>query len=86
MREFTLAELTVLLRKHAGEDDESVLQGDILDVSFADLGYDSIALMETTGHIEVDYRVTLDEDNLAEADTPRALIDLVNRSITTASQ
>lgn len=81
MSELTLVGLTTILRESAGEDESFTLQGDILDMPFSDLGYDSIALMETAGRIQVDYGVVLADDVVAEASTPRDLLRLVNRSI-----
>ena len=81
MSMLTLAELTRILRECAGENEASPLDGDILDARFGDLGYDSIALMETTGRIRTDFGVVIDDDLLAQIGTPRQLLDLVNRSI-----
>lgn len=84
MSELTLTELTEILRECAGEDNNSTLRGEILDVEFGDLGYDSIALMETAGRIQIKYGVTLADEVVVKADTPRELLRLVNRSINNA--
>lgn len=84
MSELTLTDLTQILRECAGEDDTSTLRGDILDVGFDDLGYDSIALMETAGRIQIKYGVALADDVVVQANTPRELLLLVNRSINNA--
>ncbi|WP_069768260.1 MULTISPECIES: acyl carrier protein [unclassified Streptomyces] len=65
----------------AGEDDAADLSGDILDVTFQDLGYDSLAMMETAARITQEYGVDLSDDEITEVATPRALLDLVNRSV-----
>jgi minimal PKS acyl carrier protein len=62
----------------AGEDEAAGLAGDILDVPFADLGYDSLALMESAARIKQEYGVDISDDILAELETPRAVLDLVN--------
>lgn len=80
---FTLDHLRRTLRAGAGADEEMDLDGDIADVEFGDLGYDSIALLETTSRIEREHGVSLDEDSVASAKTPRELIDLVNAQLTT---
>jgi act minimal PKS acyl carrier protein len=77
--QFTIEVLRRILREGAGE--EADLDGDILDVSFADLGYESLALLETGGRIEREYEVRLDDDALVDAATPRALVDLVNNQL-----
>jgi minimal PKS acyl carrier protein len=57
------------------------LNGDILDVQFEALGYESLALLETGSRIEREYGIALDEDLLTDADTPRALIAVVNEHL-----
>ncbi|MEU1259425.1 acyl carrier protein [Streptomyces chartreusis] len=76
--EFTLPDLRRILLEAAGTDETVDLDGDIADLDFTDLGYESLALLETAGRIERTYDISLDEDALADANTPRALIDLVN--------
>ncbi|MEU1884043.1 acyl carrier protein [Micromonospora sp. WMMD987] len=85
MNEFKLDDLTTILRECAGEDDESSLRGDILDVEFDNLGYDSIAMMETAGRIRIDYGVVLSDDVVLSAGTPRELLRLVNLTMAEAT-
>ncbi|MDQ1016538.1 acyl carrier protein [Streptomyces afghaniensis] len=80
MKHFELSDLTALLRECAGEEEGVDLDGDVLDVSFTDLGYDSLALLQTTGRIERDHDVTLG-DVLDVAGTPRLYLDAVNRAL-----
>ncbi|MFK4070899.1 acyl carrier protein [Streptomyces sp. NPDC029674] len=75
---FALADLTRILLEGAGADDGVDLDGDILDRDFEDLGYESLALLETAGRIEREYGIALDDDVFAENRTPRALIAAVN--------
>ncbi|MFD4658734.1 acyl carrier protein [Kitasatospora sp. NPDC058444] len=82
--DFTLSELKRILLEAAGADAEADLDGDILDAEFADLGYESLALLETAGRIEREYGISLDEDAFGEARTPRALIDLVTAHLSAA--
>ncbi|MEU9235820.1 acyl carrier protein [Streptomyces subrutilus] len=80
MRHLELTDLTRLLRECAGEDEGVDLDGaDVLDTLFLDLGYDSLALLQTTGRIEREYEITLDEEAIDEAETPRKYLELVNR-------
>ncbi|MGW5651353.1 acyl carrier protein [Streptomyces humi] len=81
MAHIRIDDLRRILVACAGEDDGIDLSGDILDTSFGDLGYDSLALMETAARIERDYGVALADDVLADARTPRDLLDLVNRAV-----
>jgi act minimal PKS acyl carrier protein len=81
MAEMTLGTLTALLRECAGEAEGVSLDGDVLDVSFPDLGYDSLAVLQTTGRIERDYGVRIPDDAVGEAETPRLLLAYINRSL-----
>ncbi|MFK0258734.1 acyl carrier protein [Streptomyces sp. NPDC090445] len=69
----TLDDLRRILSESAGSD-EGQLDGDILDTGFAELGYDSLALIETVSVVQRDYGVEI-PDKLA---TPRELLDAVN--------
>ncbi|MER6141209.1 acyl carrier protein [Streptomyces sparsogenes] len=80
----TLSELTTLLRECAGEDETVDLDGDVLDTPFTDLNYDSLAVLQTVGRIEREYGVLLADDTVAEAATPRLLLQYVNAGLTEA--
>ncbi len=73
-----LLDLRRILRESAGAEQGVDLDGDILDTTFADLGYDSIAIMETAARLAREYGVAIDDDALLEATTPRLFLDLVN--------
>ncbi|MEU9013882.1 acyl carrier protein [Streptomyces sp. NPDC048479] len=81
--EFTIDDLRRILREGAGTEEGVDLDADILDTAFEELGYESLALLETCGRIEREYGVTLDDDALAEARTPRALLGLVHGHLVT---
>lgn len=82
-RLLTLDDLRRILHEAAGADEIGPTD-DILDREFAELGYDSIALLECSGRIEREFLVTLADDTVAEAPTPRALLDIVNAEIASA--
>lgn len=73
--------LVVLLRECAGEDESVDLDGDILESTFEDLGYDSLALYNTVSRIERDYSVSLPDEIVAEAKTPAGLLERVNAEL-----
>ncbi|MCK9895439.1 acyl carrier protein [Frankia sp. AgB32] len=81
---FTLDDLRRILREGSGETDD--LDGDILDLEFESLGYESLALLETTSRIEREFGVVLDDEAVAGAATPRALVELVNTQLVAAPQ
>ena len=75
---FALEDLKRILLEGAGADEGVDLDADILDTRLDDLGYESLALLETGSRIEREYGISLDESALIDAPTPRVLIDLVN--------
>ncbi len=74
----TLDDLTRMLRESAGEEEGVDLNGDVMDVPFMELGYDSLALLQVIGEIQRTYGIEVPDDAVADAETPRALLDLVN--------
>ncbi|WP_371655121.1 MULTISPECIES: acyl carrier protein [unclassified Streptomyces] len=82
---FTLDDLKRILLEAAGAEEGVDLDGEILDTEFEVLGYESLALLETGGRIEREYGISLDDDALTDATTPRALIDVVNAQLSSAS-
>ncbi|AKJ11926.1 acyl carrier protein [Streptomyces sp. NPDC001093] len=85
-RELTLDDLTRILRESAGEDEGVDLDGDILDTLFADLGYDSLALLEASSRIEREFGVKLSDDAVSEAETPRLLLAAANGALPPAAR
>jgi minimal PKS acyl carrier protein len=73
-----LADLRRILRDGSGTEAGVDLEGEILDTTFDDLGYDSLAIMETAARISREYGVLIDDSALSEATTPRLLLSLVN--------
>jgi act minimal PKS acyl carrier protein len=82
MTDFTLDDLRTALRDCAGEDPGVDLDGDIGHTEFADLGYDSLALMETASHLSRVLGRPLPEEVLAEATTPEDFVEAVNARLT----
>jgi act minimal PKS acyl carrier protein len=79
MSKFTMEDLRRIMREAAGDDEH--LKGEVLDSDFADLGYDSLALIEAGARIQREFGVTISEDEIADLETPRAFIDLVNSQL-----
>ncbi|MFD3973970.1 acyl carrier protein [Streptomyces cyaneofuscatus] len=80
-KEFTLDDLTRILLEGAGADEDVVLDEDILDKEFGDLGYESLALLETASRIEREYGIALDDDIFVQHPTPRTLIKAINTEL-----
>ncbi|WP_422755595.1 acyl carrier protein [Micromonospora sp. WMMD708] len=79
--QISLDDLRRILREAAGADASTDLDTEILDRTFDELGYDSLALLETAGRIEREYHVALSDAVVTEAETPRALLDVVNAQL-----
>ena len=82
---FTLTDLTRMLRESAGEEEGVDLDGDVIDTPFIELGYDSLALLQVIGEIQREYGVEIPDDAVVDAETPRALLDLINAGSTSAA-
>jgi minimal PKS acyl carrier protein len=76
--ELTIEDLRSILRTAAGVDEAIDLDGDILNLTFEQLGYDSLALLEACGWIEREHGIELEDTTIADADTPKALLAIVN--------
>lgn len=76
----TIDDLRRILTEAAGEDESVDLHGDILDTPFADLGYDSLALMETAARIKREFGVEIPDEDIAVVETPRVLLDMVAKA------
>ncbi|MFI7012204.1 acyl carrier protein [Streptomyces sp. NPDC050145] len=71
-------DLRRILVECAGDDGTGSLDGDILDTPFADLGYDSLALMETASRIKQEFGVVILDEDIATVETPRVLLRIVS--------
>jgi act minimal PKS acyl carrier protein len=76
--EISIDDLTRILREGAGTDEGVDLDGEIMDTDFNDLGYDSLAMLETAARIGREYGITVDDNVVTAAHTPRELLKVVN--------
>jgi act minimal PKS acyl carrier protein len=81
MHTFAVDDLRRILRISAGEDGSNPLDGDILDVTFAELGYDSLALLEMTSRVEREFGMSIPDGVVADLPTPRAYLGYVNERL-----
>ncbi|MEV4432821.1 acyl carrier protein [Streptomyces sp. NPDC049555] len=77
MAELSLTELEEIMRQSTGEAEAAAPSADDC-VTFEELGFDSLALLEVVNRIERTYDIKLPEDGLEEIRTPRALVAFVN--------
>ncbi|WP_225844533.1 acyl carrier protein [Streptomyces sp. HPF1205] len=82
--ELTIDDLKRILRAAAGEEEGIDLDGDILDQTFENLGYDSLALLETGSIIEREHGIELEDTAVTVAETPRVLLSVVNEQLAAA--
>lgn len=75
MNTVTMADLRRILVDCAGEGEPA---GDISDIAFTELGYDSLALIETAARLKQEFGVTITDDQVTELATPAALLAAVN--------
>ena len=87
MAQLTLERLVALMEECGDRDPFATqdLAGDIENVSFDELGFDSLSLFNTCARIESDYPVRLSLDDVLAADTPRGLLALVNAGLAQAA-
>jgi act minimal PKS acyl carrier protein len=81
MSRVTIDDVRRILIAGAGDIETSELDGDIAALKFEDLGYDSLALLETAARIEQEFGVRIPEEQITEVNTPLELLDLVNMSL-----
>jgi len=79
--EFTIKDLRRIIHESAGEGDGADVDVATMDTEFVQLGYESLALLETGGRIEREFGIKLDDSILFDATTPRALIEAVNAQL-----
>lgn len=84
VQELTIDDLKRVLREAAGVEEGIDLDGDVLDLAFEVLGYDSLALLETGSRIEREHGIELEDSAIAGAGTPRTLLAIVNEQLTAA--
>ena len=85
IKAFTLDDLKRILKEAAGVAEGVDLDGDILDTEFDVLGYESLALLEAGSLIERECGISLDEEAVNDAHTPRTFIDVVNMQLAPAT-
>lgn len=84
MQQFTVADLDRIVRASAGDDGPAIDESR-LDVLFSDLGYDSLAMLETVSRVSREFGAPLADDVASEAATPRQMLTAVNEAIASAA-
>ncbi|RAJ32097.1 act minimal PKS acyl carrier protein [Kitasatospora sp. SolWspMP-SS2h] len=76
----TVHELHEILIACAGGDRPEVSDDDLADLTLDELGYDSLALIETVARLKVQWGVEIPEGEILEVSTLGDLLDLVHRT------
>lgn len=78
MRLFSNDDLKGIMRKCAGMEDTLDLEGPVLDLSYSEMGYDSLAVLEIQAQIEREFGVPLGDEAIDYMPTPGTTISYVN--------
>ncbi|OXM55200.1 acyl carrier protein [Amycolatopsis alba] len=81
MNQLTIEDLREILRSSVGVDEGVDLDADIHDVEFAELGYDSLAILELAGQLQRRYGVTISDDVALDMRTPAEALRTINRQL-----
>jgi act minimal PKS acyl carrier protein len=81
MPTITMDELRTMMRECTGVDDDVDLNADIADISFADLGYDSLAVLELIGEVSRRYDIPVPDEAVSEMPSPGAAVAFINRRL-----
>lgn len=82
MENLTVAQLAVIMKQAAGEVE--VGDRDIADVTYLDLGYDSLALLEISARLKQRFGVQVPDTVITTAATPADTVAAVNGLIAPA--
>ncbi len=81
MEKFTLDNLRQIMRSSAGLEEHVDLASNIEDVEFADLGYDSLAVLELASQVQRHYGVRIPDEAVAEMPTPGKAVEFINKRL-----
>nr|AHX24703.1 acyl carrier protein [uncultured bacterium] len=81
MQEFSLDDLRAIMRSSAGVEEGIDLDGNIAEMEFSAMGYDSLALLELGGQLERRYGFPVPEEFASEMHTPAAVVAFVNSQL-----
>ncbi|MEV4254949.1 acyl carrier protein [Spirillospora sp. NPDC049652] len=77
MARFTVDDVRRILRECAGEPDAIDLDTDIGAVSFEEMGYDSLAVLELASRIQQEFTVSIPDELVTDLPTPEAVVGYV---------
>lgn len=81
MAAFTIDDLRTIMCATAGPGDHPVLEGDIQDVPFSELDFDSLAVLELATRIQQAYGMPFPDDAVEEMSTPGDVLVYVTQRL-----
>jgi act minimal PKS acyl carrier protein len=81
MNPINLDDLRELMSECAGVDEDVDLAGDIAEVEFTELGYDSLALLELASQVQRRYQVPIPDEAVSEMVTPGRAVVFINQQL-----
>jgi act minimal PKS acyl carrier protein len=77
----TMHDLKRALEEGSGVDEGVDLDRDLETMAFSELGYDSLAVLETGLRLGRENDIELDDSVFADLDTPQQMLDAVNDAL-----
>ncbi|MGI5368230.1 actinorhodin polyketide synthase [Streptomyces sp. A244] len=77
----TMNDLKRALEEGSGVDEGIDLDTDLRTMAFSELGYDSLAVLETGLRLGRENNIELDDSVFADLDTPQQMLDAVNEAL-----
>jgi acyl carrier protein len=81
MHQFTADDLTMIMRSCAGMPESATLGGRELDETYADLGFDSLAVLEIQAQIQQQYGIQVGDEATDHMPTPASTVSYINTLI-----
>jgi act minimal PKS acyl carrier protein len=78
---FTVDTLRDIMSACAGPGKHPELDGEFIDVTYEDLGFDSLAVLQLATRVQQELGVPFPDDAVAEMATPRDVLDYVNKQM-----
>ncbi|WP_410634896.1 acyl carrier protein [Amycolatopsis sp. cmx-4-83] len=80
-RTITMEDVKRALREGSGVDAGVDLDRDVHEKTFRDLGYDSLAVLETGLRLSRENDVDIDDEVFTDLETPQQLLEQVNHAL-----
>ncbi|HEY0167791.1 MAG TPA: acyl carrier protein [Jatrophihabitans sp.] len=79
--QISMEDLKRALREGSGVDESIDLDLKVETMTFEELGYDSLAILETGLRLGREHGVEIADDDLADVERPQELVSAINRAL-----